>query len=60
MSTPFKLKSGNKPNKKIFFNIENHPMMQKLIKKGKNLLSIRSKEDAAKVIGYSKKDIKGK
>ena len=59
MSTPFKLKSGNKPNKPGFFGLQKK-LAKRLIKKGKNLLSIRSKEDALKVIGYSQKDIKGK
>ena len=59
MSTPFKLKSGNKPKKPGFFGLQKE-VAKRLIKKGKNLLSIRSKEDALKVIGYSQKDIKGK
>jgi hypothetical protein len=58
MSTPFKLKSGNNPNRKGFFGLGY--TIPRLIKKGKNLLNIRSKEDALKAIGYSDKDIKGK
>ena len=57
MSTPFKLKSGNKPNKPGFFGLQKE-FAKRLIEKGKNLLSIRSKEDALKV-GFPPKDIKG-
>tara|TARA_Y100000401_G_scaffold101578_1_gene91241 strand:+ start:54 stop:224 length:171 start_codon:yes stop_codon:yes gene_type:complete len=56
MKTPFKLKSGNKPNKKGFFGT----VKDRIAKKGKKLLNIKSKEDALKAIGYSDKDIKGK
>ena len=58
MSTHFKLKSGNKPNKKGFFSLGY--TIPRLVQKGKKLLSIRSKKDALKAIGYSQKDIKGK
>jgi len=52
---PFRLKSGNKPDKKGFFGT----VKDRLIKKGKNILNIKSKEDILKSIGYSDKDIKG-
>ena len=57
MKTPFKLKSGNKPNKKKFFGAK---VKDRIVKKGKKLLNVKSKEDALKAIGYSDKDIKGK
>ncbi len=59
MSTPFKLKSGNKPNKPGFFGLQKQFAIG-LIKKGKSILNIKSKEDALKVMGYSEKDIKSK
>ena len=59
MSTPFKLKSGNSPIRYGFFGFQKK-VAKRLIKKGKNLLNIRSKEDALKALGYSNKDIKGK
>ena len=49
-NTPFKLKSGNKPDKKGFFVT----VKDRLIKKGKNLLNIRSMEDFDKYTGLSK------
>jgi len=57
MNTPFKLKSGNKPNKKKFFGAK---VKDRIIKKGKKLLNIKSTEDALKAVGYSNEDIKGK
>ena len=57
MKTPFKLKSGNEPNKKKFFGAK---VKDRIVKKGKKLLNVKSKEDALKAIGYSDKDIKGK
>ena len=57
MKTPFKLKSGNKPNKKKFFGAK---VKDRIVKKGKKLLNVKSKEDSLKAIGYSDKDIKGK
>ena len=59
MSTPFKLKSGNKPNKPGFFGFQ-FAVAKRLIEKGKSILNIKSKEDALKVMGYSEEDIKGK
>ena len=59
MSTPFKLKSGNKPNKPGFFDFQKE-VAKRFIKKGKNILNIKSKEDALKVMGYFEEDIKGK
>ena len=58
MSTPFKLKSGNNPDKEGFFGFQKD-FAKRLYKKGKDILSIRSKEDALKVI-FPSKDIKGK
>ena len=61
MSTPFKLKSGNNPDKKGFFGtLYEHSAVGRIIKKGKKLLNVKSKEDALKAAGYSDKDIKGK
>ena len=57
MKTPFKLKSVNKPNKIKFFGAK---VKDRIVKKGKKLLNVKSKEDALKAIGYSDKDIKGK
>ena len=57
MKTPFKLKSGNNPNKKKFFGIK---VKDRIIKKAKKLLNIKSTKDALKAIGYSDKDIKDK
>tara|TARA_R100001129_G_scaffold170805_1_gene140554 strand:- start:86 stop:259 length:174 start_codon:yes stop_codon:yes gene_type:complete len=57
MKTPFKLKSGNKPNKKKFFGTK---VKDRIVKKAKKLLNIKSTKDALKAIGYSDKDIKGK
>tara|TARA_R110000803_G_scaffold25646_1_gene61304 strand:+ start:3144 stop:3317 length:174 start_codon:yes stop_codon:yes gene_type:complete len=54
-NAPFKLRSGNKPNKKGFFGT----VKDRFIKKGKNILNIKSKKDILKAIGYSDKDIKG-
>jgi len=56
MKTRFELKSGNKPDKKGFFGA----VKDRVVKKGKKFLNIKSKEDALKAIGYSDKDIKGK
>ena len=53
MSTPFKLKSGNNPNRKGFFGLGY--TIPRLIKKGKNLLNIRSKEDVLKASKDRKK-----
>ena len=54
MSAPFKLKSGNNPNKKGFFGT----VKDRLVEKGKKILNIKSKEDVLKTIGYSDKDVK--
>ncbi len=59
MSTPFKLKSGNKPNKPGFFGFQKE-VAKRLIEKGKSILNIKSKEDALKVMGYFEEDIKDK
>jgi hypothetical protein len=56
MSTPFKLKSGNKPNKSGFFGT----VKDRLVKKGKKILNIKSKEDVFKAMGWTDRDIKGK
>jgi hypothetical protein len=53
-NAPFKLRSGNKPDKKGFFGT----VKDRFIKKGKKFLNIKSKEDVLKAIGYSDKDIK--
>ena len=53
MSTPFKLKSGNKPDKPGFFGTF-APVIDRIIKKAKKLFSIRSKEDALKWMGFKK------
>ena len=42
-------------NKKGFFGT----VKDRFIKKGKNILNIKSKKDILKAIGYSDKDIKG-
>jgi hypothetical protein len=57
MSTPFKLKSGNKPNKPEFFGFQKK-VVKRLIEKAKSIFHIKSKEDALKVTGYSEEDIK--
>ena len=59
MSTHFKLKSGNKPNKPEFFGFQKK-VVKRLIEKGKSILNIKSKEDALKVMGYFEEDIKDK
>ena len=51
-NVPFKLRSGNKPDKKGFFGT----VKDRFIKKGKKFLNIKSKEDVLKAIGYSDKD----
>jgi len=55
MNAPFKLKSGNNPDKKGFFGT----IKNRLTAKAKSILNIESKEDALKVLGYSDKDVKG-
>ena len=59
MSTQFKLKSGNKPDKKTFFQIlTEEPWTAARRIKGK--IKKFKKEGFLKGIGYSEKDIKGK
>ena len=55
MNAPFKLKSGNNPDKKGFFGT----IKNRLTAKTKSILNIESKKDAWKALGYSDKDVKG-
>ena len=48
-NAPFKLRSGNKPNKKGFFGT----VKDRFIKKGKNILNIKSKKDILKNMAIS-------
>jgi hypothetical protein len=50
MSTPFKLKSGNKPNKPGFFDFQKE-VAKRFIKKGKSILNIKW-QMSVKVMGY--------
>ena len=68
MNTPFKLKSGNKPEKSKFFGVKNnlkklfeHSPTGRIYKIAKKAYkTYKSKVDLLKSMGYSDKDIKGK
>ena len=51
MNTPFKLKSGNKPDKPGFFGTF-APAVNRIIQKSKKATKVRSIEDFSEFIGF--------